>query len=204
MVSLSNQIQPVSTSASGPLKHAYQLPDEESDSDSVPSSQSTTSSKVSCCTSHNSDNTDIITPVYSPIPDRSTPSTPLHGINDHEEQTQPHLPLVNPQSNACISNEQQNATPSIKGYKLVGDNVNKCVEPRYMRTDRPKSECHYYHIYAVKNHIDFSHLSNETPPPVPPTEAKNSIKRFLPTASDDECLYSTFKIYIADSLLHFL
>ena len=100
-----------------------------------------------------------------------------------------------------INDEQQSTVPVIiRGYKIVGDNVDKSINPRYYRTDQLKTDCHYYHLYAVKNRIDFTHLSDQQPHHVPITAARETDK-FLPSTSDDEALQTTFKIYVARVLI---
>ena len=45
-------------------------------------------------------------------------------------------------------------------YRLCGDNIDKTVKPRYMRSDTHKTESiHYFHSYAIANRVDFSDLS---------------------------------------------
>ena len=46
-------------------------------------------------------------------------------------------------------------------YKLVGDNIDKVVKPRHMRIDSQSRSLHYFHFYAVKDRIDFSHLDDQ-------------------------------------------
>ena len=49
-------------------------------------------------------------------------------------------------------------------YRLCGDNIDKTVKPRYMRSDTHKTESiHYFHSYAAANRVDFSDLSERTP-----------------------------------------
>ena len=49
------------------------------------------------------------------------------------------------------------------GYKVVGDNVDKKVKPRHMRSDNQSKDLHYFHLYAAKDRIDFSEASEEPP-----------------------------------------
>ena len=37
----------------------------------------------------------------------------------------------------------------IKGFKLVGDNVDGTINPRYVRADQQAEDYHYFHSYAV-------------------------------------------------------
>lgn len=50
-------------------------------------------------------------------------------------------------------------------YKLVGDNIDKDVKPQNMTCAHQTRSLHYFHTYAVKDHIDLSHLSIEQPVP---------------------------------------
>ena len=47
-----------------------------------------------------------------------------------------------------------------KCYRICGDNIDKTVRPRFMRSDRKNSSLHYFHAYAVQNRIDVSALSD--------------------------------------------
>ena len=39
------------------------------------------------------------------------------------------------------------------GFKIVGDNIDKTVRPRHMRSDRQAESLHYFHSYAVKDRV---------------------------------------------------
>ncbi|KAL5475266.1 hypothetical protein EMCRGX_G027343 [Ephydatia muelleri] len=47
------------------------------------------------------------------------------------------------------------------GFKLVGDNIDKTIKPRDMRLNKQATSLHYFNVYAVKDRIDFSHLSKD-------------------------------------------
>ena len=50
-------------------------------------------------------------------------------------------------------------------FRLCGDNVDKTIKQRHMRLATRKLESiHYFHIYAVADRIDFSHLSKSVIP----------------------------------------
>ena len=92
------------------------------------------------------------------------------------------------------------ATPPILGYKLVGDNVDKSVKPRYARSDNRNPPLHYFHSYAVKSRIDFSNLSNI--PPSHPTCSLDAITdKLLPSEDDNKVLHSNFSIHIKRMLV---
>ena len=49
------------------------------------------------------------------------------------------------------------------GYKIVFDNIDKNVKPRYMRSDCQTHSLHCVHRYGVKDRIDFSEYSDVAP-----------------------------------------
>jgi len=44
--------------------------------------------------------------------------------------------------------------PTIATYKLAGDNLDKNVRPRDMRSDHQTQSFHLFHTYAVRDRID--------------------------------------------------
>ena len=48
-------------------------------------------------------------------------------------------------------------------FKIVGDNIDKKVKPRYMREDRQAQMLNNFHLYAVRDRVDTSNLSEELP-----------------------------------------
>jgi len=46
-------------------------------------------------------------------------------------------------------------------YKLVGDNLNKNVHPRDMRSDHQTHSFNFFHTYAVRDRIDLSEFSDD-------------------------------------------
>lgn len=49
------------------------------------------------------------------------------------------------------------------GFRIVGDNVDKNVRPRYQRLDYQTQSLHHFHSYACLDRIDFSGLSDSSP-----------------------------------------
>ncbi len=60
-------------------------------------------------------------------------------------------------------------------YKLVFDNIDKTVKPRYMRMDAQNKSLHYVQLYAVKDRVNLSHLS-----PTPPSVCEVALDMILP------------------------
>ena len=96
---------------------------------------------------------------------------------------------VEPQSQSTTTVEPQQmqrecALPShlTPGYKLVIDNIDSTVNPRYMLEDAQNQSLHYVQLYAVKDRVDFSAI-----PDCPPSSAKNLFS-ILPTSNDYQML----------------
>ena len=48
-------------------------------------------------------------------------------------------------------------------YKIVGNNIDKNIRASFQRLDHQTKLLHYFYSFAVKDHIDFSTLSEVTP-----------------------------------------
>ena len=66
--------------------------------------------------------------------------------------------LSNTAENLQTSSEFQH----VRGYVLVGDNIDKRVNPQEMRIDSQVLSLHYFHSYAAKNRC-ITALNNSTP-----------------------------------------
>ena len=49
------------------------------------------------------------------------------------------------------------------GFKIVGDNIDKTVNPSFQRLLYPVQSLHYFHSYACLDRIDFSNLDDSSP-----------------------------------------
>lgn len=76
------------------------------------------------------------------------------------------------------------------GYKLVFDNIDKNVKPRYMRSDSQTTSLHYVQVYAVKDRLDYSTLSGIT-------SGKVNLHDILPTLEDYELMKNDFAVLIS-------
>ncbi len=47
-------------------------------------------------------------------------------------------------------------------FKVVGDNIDKTIRPREMRSDHQTRSLHYFHSNAMRDRIDISDVSNAT------------------------------------------
>jgi L1 cell adhesion molecule like protein len=92
---------------------------------------------------------------------------------------------------------QQIVAPSngySKRFVIVGDNIDKRVNPRDMRIDRQAQSLHYFHSYAVRNRVPSSHLDG--------THAQCDIKRlpistFLPTLEDCTAICDNYIVLVS-------
>lgn len=87
------------------------------------------------------------------------------------------------------------------GFKIVGDNIDKSVNPRHQTMDRQKQSLHYFHSFAVLDRVDLSGLSDECP--------KVDIKSFpveslLPSDEDVQAISDNFAILIGRILVDYL
>ena len=83
------------------------------------------------------------------------------------------------------------------GYKLVGDNLDDTINPRYMRVDdyRTKS-LYYFNSYAVKDRVNFDNLSPIAVPTCMPNP-KIVATSLLPSQKDDKALNDNIIILVA-------
>ena len=81
--------------------------------------------------------------------------------------------------------------------KIVGDNIDKTVKARYMRTGSHRNQSlHYFHSLALRSRIDFSHLPNVYPDTCSPSPLKLA-ESLLPSASDDQSLRDLFIMHVS-------
>ncbi len=72
---------------------------------------------------------------------------------------QNNLAIISDQAEASAPLLREDVESSLSlnsGYKIVFDNIDKNVKPRYMRSDSQIKSLHYVQSYAVRNRIDFS------------------------------------------------
>lgn len=66
-----------------------------------------------------------------------------------------------------------------KGFKIVGDNIDKTVRASFQRIERSTQSFHYFHVYATLDRVDFSGLSD-----VSPSKSVIDPLSFLPSDED--------------------
>lgn len=95
-----------------------------------------------------------------------------------------------------FQNEPGSEPSACPGVKLVIDNIDSTVKPRYQRIDSQNKSLHYVQVYAVRDRINFSQLSNS-----PPSPAGRSVYDILPTTSDYQMLKHNFAILVSHILV---
>lgn len=81
------------------------------------------------------------------------------------------------------------------GYKIVGDNIDKNIRPRYQTMERQTKSVHYFHSYAVMDRVPSLYLSDA--PPALPTNKRVDLDRIMPSESCNRKLSVTFATLIS-------
>lgn len=68
-------------------------------------------------------------------------------------------PVPMPEVTSAVDENFIIQIPKYLFYKLVFDNINKTVKPRFMRSTMQTQSLNYVQIYSVRSRIDFSSLS---------------------------------------------
>ena len=84
------------------------------------------------------------------------------------------------------------------GYTLCGDNIDKNVRRRYQRSDRTTISLHHFHMYAVKNRVDFTLESDDCLYSNLSVDDKACL--VMPSLDDDQLLKKNISIIISREL----
>ena len=76
--------------------------------------------------------------------------------------------------NITVQNKEK-----IYGFKIVGDNVDKNVNPTYQRPEMQRQSFHHFHAYAVRDRVCIESLSDGSPEKCVPDPDK-----FIPDNDD--------------------
>ena len=79
-----------------------------------------------------------------------------------------------------------------KGFKLVGDNIDKNVRRRHQTVEKQTQSLHYFHYYAVKDRVDLTEFDDIAPEK--PLDIDANI--FLPTRASVNAIETNFTTYI--------
>lgn len=81
--------------------------------------------------------------------------------------------------------------------KLCGDNIDKTVKARYMRSDKGFNwSLHYFHSYALLDQVDMSGLCDSVVAGCLPSPSAIA-ESLLPSASDDNTLKHHFAVLVS-------
>ena len=129
---------------------------------------------------------DIInTPPYSPIT-----------ISDSEESDTESTCQEAPKLiNEGVSNPDNNYF----SYKIIGDNLDKVVTPRFVRKKYNRQTMHLFHSYALQDRIDTSLMSDKLEHLCLPSP--DVLAESLLPSQNDNMLNENFKIMIARVLV---
>ena len=145
--------------------------------------QKTTFDSSSSPSSRRSDSTthppSVTAPDYSPFTTASSQSS----------SPEPNLEMLG----LLGSEGTYRSTPAYPTFKIVGDNLDKYVKPRDMRIDAQASTLHYFNMYAVRDRLDTSQLSDS---PSLPDLSTIQAQQVLPTEADHKALFSNFAIMV--------
>lgn len=132
----------------------------------------------------------------SPMMDTTLLAQPLD-----EDVCHTPLPAHTSTPQSQFRSSQHSTSAEWCGFKVVGDNIDKTIKPRYMResTGHGSQSLHYFHSYAVKDRVNLSNCSDlPTKAPVEwTTEKYQSVcRKILPTKED--------QLYVQDNFVHIM
>lgn len=133
------------------------------------------------------------------MPPMFTSTAPKHHIAiDHSTSTENLVVTPSPETEHLDNHH-------ISHYKLVFDNINKTVTPRFQSLESPRVTLNYVNMFAFKDRaVPSSHLSRVSryfPTGLSKAEVAKAI---LPTCKDDESLRYNFSLFISRVLVqHF-
>ena len=144
-----------------------------------------------------------IAPPYSPVMESASHSSEGSPVTVATNPASPSqcLSLATQQHSAFSSPSKPASLPTnCSGFKLVGDNLDKTVKPRYMRSDRQTQSLHYFQSYAVKDRVNSSGLSDNLP--VSSWHTPDELCRtLLPSKNDSMSIHANFEIHAARLLV---
>ncbi len=101
-------------------------------------------------------------------------------------------------SSAGASSAGASSTGCTAGYKLIFDNIDKNIKPRYMRSESQTRSLHYIQSYALKDRIDYARRCSG----VTPTEF--NVYDILPTGDDYKSLKNHFSTHVSRIMVEYL
>ena len=133
----------------------------------------------------------IAAPAFSPV--CSSPST-VHEVDSEKED------LVISDHDTQHKNVTALEKTGDGGTKLILDNIDSNVRPRFMTSEKQTQSLHYIQMYAVLDRTDTTQLSDVTP-----TRSQSSIaeviKTILPSPEDNQTMANYFSTLIGRVLV---
>ena len=132
-----------------------------------------------------------------------SPSPLSESSNSTENSSESQLSANHSESDSDSSSslESDGLSTQCVTYKLVGDNIDKNVRPREMRSDCQTRSLHYFHTYAVRDRVDMSQFSNDVHIP---DVSSIDLKQLLPTPTDEDKLRDNFAILVGRTLAKYM
>ena len=111
------------------------------------------------------------------------------------------LSVIHLCNDPCLNVTDHDAVPQ---YKLVFDNVNKSVKPRFQTIETPAVLLNYVNMYAVKMRTKSFHLSQVSLNP-PADLTKEAIARNILSSIEDDCqLKINFSMLVSRILVQYI
>ena len=82
-----------------------------------------------------------------------------------------------------------------RGFCICGDNIDKMIHRRHMRSDRSNLSLHYFNSYAVENRVNFTELSDKRVDHI--TDTLSMAESLLPTKFDDAALKENVSVLVS-------
>ena len=79
-------------------------------------------------------------------------------------------------------------------FKIVGDNIDKEVRPRDMRSDHQTKSLHYFHAYALRDRLNLDNCDDCASAPDP---SSIDLRKLLPAKDDDTEMHKNMGILMA-------
>ena len=124
--------------------------------------------------------------------------------SDTDTDTDSSLSQIDDTTSSYSSLHSPSSQPPVSSpthYRLCGDNIDKTVRQRYLRSDSyHSSSLHYFHSYAVKDRVNCFSLS-DAPNLNPDLDSRELASLMLPSLEDDKILFENFKVLFSRILL---
>ena len=176
------------------------LPNVSESSDSEESDSNSSSDDYVSKLNTDSDKDSVLSfeaPSFTSLSSSSSESSDTEGICSCENE---------PPADKAPSNENEEQPTNLqepKTYRLNGDNIDYNIVSRYQRSNAGNKSQHFFQYYAVKDRIDFSHLSN-TPPDISALSKKELCQSMLPSVEDDVAITHNIACLVARVLCEYV